>query len=137
MSKETRICLWHSGIALGLGLFLYLFLRQNTYLHIILETIFHFRFPIVDDHAAHLQFAANWLGDFLWAYALCFALYRMLSPFRNRLLFAALTTSALGTLLEILQKAQIISGTFDPLDILAEATAAVLAANIIKRSLSS
>lgn len=137
MSKETRVCLWHSGIALGLGLFLYLFLRQKTYLHTILEATFRFQLPIVLHYAAPLQFAANWLGDFLWAYALCFALYRMLSPFRNRLLFAVLTTSALGTLLEILQKVQIINGTFDPLDILAEAAAAVLAAIIIKRSLSS
>lgn len=137
MSKETRVCLLHIGVALSAGLLLYLLLRQNTYLHTILEAVFHFEFPNIRCRSALLQFAANWLGDFLWAYALCFALYRILSPFRRRLLLAVLSTTALGMLLEYLQKVQIISGTFDFLDIFAEAAAAVLAAIILKRSLSS
>ncbi len=137
MSKETRLCFLHIGAALGLGLLLYLFLRQNTYLHTILETVLHCEVPNIRCRTAHLRFAANWLGDFLWGYALCFALYRILSLFHHRLLGAVLAASALGVLLECLQKAQIISGTFDLLDILAEAAAAVLAAIIIKRSLSS
>lgn len=135
MSKETRLCLFHAVTALGLGLLLYLFLRQGTYLHTLSETVLHFEVPDILSRSSYLQFAANWLGDFLWAYALCFALYRLLSPFQHRMLFAILATSALGTLLEFLQKVQILSGTFDPLDILAESIAAVFAAIIIKRSL--
>ncbi len=135
MSKETRLCLLHIATALGLGLLLYLFLRQNTYLHTLLETVLHFEIPNIQRRTSYLRFAANWLGDFFWAYALCFALYRFLSPFQHRLLFAVLAASALGALLEYLQKAQILSGTFDPMDILAESVAAVFAAIIIKRSL--
>lgn len=135
MSKETRLCLLHAVTALGLGLLLYLFLRQNTYLHTLLETVWHFEVPNILYRSSYLQFAANRLGDFLWAYALCFALYRLLSPFQHRLLFAVLAANALGALLEYLQKVQILSGTFDPLDILAESIAAVFAAIIIKRRL--
>ncbi len=135
MSKETRLCLLHSVTALGLGLLLYVFLRQNTYLHTLLETVFRLDIPIPQYSASHLQFVANWLGDFLWAYALCFALYRLLSPFPRRLLLAALAVIVLGAVLECLQKLKILSGTFDPLDIFTESVAAGLAAIIIKRRL--
>ena len=131
MSKETRLCLLHSVTALGLGLLLYVFLRQNTYLHTLLEAVFRLDIPIPQYSAAHLQFVANWLGD-----ALCFALYRLLSPFPRRLLLAALAVIVLGAVLECLQKLKILSGTFDPLDIFTESVAAGLAAIIIKRSLS-
>lgn len=75
----------------------------------------------------------NWGGDFFWGLALCFLLAVVLKPFRNKLIFAVALTVTLGALLEILQFYGVIAGTGDFFDIVAEATAAVCAANIIKR----
>lgn len=134
MTKETRVYLLNISIALCIGLLLYLTTPQNTYIHTATESIFHRPFPTFRYDPVCMQLVRNWLGDFLWAYALCFALYRVLSPFRYTALLSTLGTVMLGSLLEFLQKAQMISGTFDYLDIIAETAAAILAMLIIKRS---
>lgn len=124
MSRTTKFCLAHSAVALVLGLLFYLFTRQHTYLHAILQ--------ISGTPQLRIGALAGWLGDFLWSYALCFALYPIWRE-KKGILIAVIGTLALGVLLEILQKAHVIRGTFDLLDIFAEAVAAFTAAIIIKK----
>lgn len=126
MSQTTKLCLAHSAVALGLGLLFYLFTRQHTYLHAILH--------ISDAPLLRIGAVTDWLGDFLWSYALCFALYPIWRE-KKGLHIAVIGTLTLGALLEILQKAHVIRGTFDLLDIFAEAAAGFTAAIIIKRSI--
>ena len=71
--------------------------------------------------------------DVLWAYALVFALYFAIGNNAARVKMAFLIAICFSTFMEAIQLFQVIPGIFDPLDILVEALAEVLAALIIKK----
>lgn len=79
-------------------------------------------------------FIVNWFCDSLWAYALVFALYIVLSPFKSKLLFSCVISVLLGLILEILQGVNILSGTFDWWDIIIEIVAVIIAMSIINKT---
>lgn len=134
-SRRSIICLWHTGGALCIGALFYLFFRKETYLHTFLQTYFQYAPPFIPVRNPILTVLCNHIGDFLWAYALSSALYWIFPKNRYAAVSAFVGASVLGTGLELLQKSEIFSGTFDWLDILAEIIAAGLAVILIQRSL--
>lgn len=132
-SKKTAISLFCSFIALLFGLIIYIFCRQGTHIHTLLKDCFSLSLPYLPLGGVFGVLIRNWGGDFFWGLALCFLLAVIFKPFRHKLVFAVTVTVTLGALLEILQFYGVITGTGDVFDIIAEATAAVCAANIIKR----
>lgn len=121
LSVPQYYCCWNRTVVLY-------FLRRDTYLHAILGI----QGAVWSTGAV----IGGYLGDFLWSYALFFAVYWIWQDSGKRVTIALLTTIALGSVLELLQKIGIISGTFDIWDIFTEAVAALTAAIIItiKRS---
>lgn len=126
-------CLLCSFFALLIGFIIYIFFRQDTYIHTLLQNLFGLSLPYLPLGGIFGTLVRNWGGDFFWGMALCFLLAVIFKPFRHKLVFAVTVTVTLGALLEILQFYGVITGTGDFFDIVSEATAAVCAANIIKR----
>ncbi len=130
---QPAICLLCSFFALLIGFIIYIFFRQDTYIHTLLQNLFSLSLPYLPLGGVFGVLIRNWGGDFFWGLALCFLLAVIFKPFRHKLVFAVTVTVTLGALLEILQFYGVITGTGDFFDIVSEATAAVCAANIIKR----
>lgn len=130
---QPAICLLCSFFTLLIGFIIYIFFRQGTYIHTVLQNLFGLSLPYLPLGGILGTLVRNWGGDFFWGMALCFMLAAVLNPFRHKHIFAVALTVALGALLEILQFYGVITGTGDFFDIVSEATAAVCAANIIKR----
>ena len=110
------------------GLFIYLFVNKRAYI----STIINIPLKINVKGLAGV-FVKCWLCDMLWSYALTAALYLVLIPFRYRLILSATASFIVGVFLEGLQYFNIISGTFDVLDIIFELTAVLIAVYVIKR----
>lgn len=130
---KSAICLLSSLFSLLIGFIIYVFFRQGTYIHTFLLNRLGISLPYLPLGGVIGVWVRNWGGDFFWGLALCFLLAVVFKTFRHKLVFAVTITVTLGALLEILQFYGVITGTGDIFDIIAEATAAVCAANIIKR----
>lgn len=132
MSKKAKlIILLNSFVSLILGGFIYVFLKKGTYISGFLQSIrvdFYFRTP----ENLFFSLLKNWACDFLWAYSLAFLMYFILRKFKNGLALSSALTLSLGIIMELLQKTAFVSGTFDLLDLAAEAFAVILSIIIIK-----
>ncbi len=127
-NKKTIFVVFNVIVPLFLGLMIYLFMKRGTYINSFLGVDFHYNPKTVIG-----IFIVNWFCDFLWSYALVFALYFVLSPFKNKLLFSCLISTLLGFTLEFLQGANILSGTFDWWDIVIEFIGIFVATLIINK----
>lgn len=122
--KHFFFCFWNTILALFFGALIYIFLRENTLLHNILDL--SFSTPIhTNDNSTITKILQYHLTDALWAYALTMALIPLLDH-----LWAAGISIFFGTLWEFLQKESIVIGTADFIDILMYLTASILAALI-------
>ena len=132
MSNKTKKILFlisNAFVPLLLGLAIYVFMKNGTYINSFLGVEFNYSPKTVLG-----IFIANWFCDFLWSYALVFALYLVLSPFKNNLIFSCVTSALLGLILELLQGTNILSGTFDWWDIITEIVAVIIALLILKKT---
>ena len=132
MSNKTKKILFlisNAFVPLLLGLAIYVFMKNGTYINSFLGVEFNYSPKTVLG-----IFIANWFCDFLWSYALVFALYLVLSPFKNNLIFSCVTSALLGLILELLQGTNILSGTFDWWDIIIEIVAVIIALLILKKT---
>lgn len=125
--KKYLFLIFNTIVPLISGLAIYIFMKSGTFINTFLEVDFHY----IPKTVLGL-FIVNWFCDFLWAYALVFALYTVLSPFKSNLLFSCVISVLLGLILEILQGVNILSGTFDWWDIIIEFVATVTATIILK-----
>lgn len=105
-------------LSLVIGLFIYIFFRENTYvskfvsLYVSFESIKQF-FTWLDYCFFNCYFV-----DFLWAFSLNCWLY-IIFPFENKFkLIIPLTVFAFGGAYEFLQYLNIISGTGDFVDVI-------------------
>ncbi len=80
-----------------------------------------------------IRFIRNYMPDILWAYALVFVLYFVLGNSAARVKTTLLIALVFSTVMEVMQLFPIIPGTFDVMDILAEAIAVIIAVFVIKK----
>lgn len=113
-------------VPLILGFGIYVFMKKGTYINTFLKTDFDY-YP----KSFLGEFIVNWFCDFLWAYALAFALYFALSPFCYKVLISSVLTLFLGITLEFLQKSDVLSGIFDWWDIVAEIASIIISATLL------
>ena len=123
----VNIC---TPLVLGLGI--YLFCYRTTYINTTFTEVFGFSMPyIYFDNAFH-RFVTCWACDILWAYSLTFALYLCFEVFKKPLIITSVASSLFAIIIELLQIKDVISGTFDILDIISELVAISLAVIMLK-----
>lgn len=115
-------------LPLAVGLCVYLFFYQGTYINSILGIEFGLKLKSVFG-----VFVKSWLCDILWAYALTHSLYLALHVFKHRILISAIISICFSAAFELLQLFGKVKGTFDILDILFQIAAVCIAAAFIKR----
>ncbi len=111
---KKRCCyLIRAVISLCLGLCIYLFFRQGTYIHKILTISNGFWLSEINFFWDSLVRYA--LPDFLWGYALSMMLYALWLP-KKKIYLISYVSASLGVMWEILQLLSIAKGTFDIID---------------------
>ena len=104
-----------SGVYLILGLFVYLFFNQNTYISRIVISV-------IDLPNIHLgnrcveHIVNSFLADFLWSVSATFAV-QYIFELKGRKVFLLSLTAILGITVELMQKFNIMSGVYDLYDI--------------------
>lgn len=119
-------------IPLFAGYIIYIFLRGDTIISRFTENLIGIKFAHTAKSGFLLSLIKNWGCDFLWAFSFTSALLYFLRHGNRRFFTASAICIICGTVLELMQKCNILSGTFDVGDIFAEAAAAVIAAITIK-----
>lgn len=119
-------------IPLFAGYIIYIFLRGDTIISRFTENLIGIRFAHTVRNSFPVSVIKNWGCDFLWAFSFTSALLYFLRHGNRRFFSASAICIVCGTVLELMQKYNVLSGTFDVGDIFAEATAAVIAAITIK-----
>lgn len=130
-NKKKILFILNIIIPLFVGLLIYVFLKQGTYINVFLKKYGISPYIAVSDNLL-FSIVKNWLCDFLWAYSLLFSINFALKKVKNSILLSAAITLFLGIALELLQKIGLMGGIFDFLDIAAESCAVLLAIIIIK-----
>ena len=120
-NKQLLFCSLNCFGSLLLGLLIYVFLRNNTWLH----KIFSLTSPILLHSSPFINFLRYYFVDALWAYALTMALTL---PIGER--WAAGAAAGFGLFWEVMQGLNWVSGTADVADVLMYLSASVLAALI-------
>lgn len=119
-------------IPLFAGYIIYIFLRGDTIISRFTENLIGIRFAHTVRNSFPVSVIKNWGCDFLWAFSFTSALLYFLRHGNRRFFPASAICIVCGTVLELMQKYNVLSGTFDVGDICAEAAAAVIAAITIK-----
>lgn len=141
INKIRLVYIFFSFISLLIGVLIYIFLRQETYIHSLFSEEFLKKIYICNNDVSDLpiiEFLKYYLVDFLWCLALNFSLLAV-TDFRKRLSFLVVLvlTSIFGLIYELAQLFSIVSGTFDFIDvvmyILASLCATMINIKIIKR----
>lgn len=91
-----------------------------------------FHIAIVEKNNLVFEFIRNFFLDMLWAYALVFTLFYLMSNNTASLLKTFFIAFSFSAAMEILQVTPIAKGTFDLCDIVVELLAEVVAVFIIK-----
>ena len=132
--KNTHFYLWNILGSLLLGLVIYLILRPQSYISQAIYSVF----PCGIGNAANqngghilLRLLNNFGPDMLWAYAMTFTVMLILGDGKRKWIQCACICMALETGTELMQKAGLLSGTFDPLDIAVEVIATWSAMSVI------
>lgn len=115
-----------------MGYIIYVFLRGDTIISRFTENLIGIKFAHNEKNDFPVYVIKNWGCDFLWAYSFTSALLYFLRHGNRRFFTASAICIICGTVLELMQKCNILSGTFDVGDIFVEAAAAVVAAITIK-----
>lgn len=133
MKREHIFWLLHIVVPLVVGGLMYLQLRPDTYLSGLVCRGMGISAPVFTGTApagqAVLTFLRNFLCDMLWAYALTMTVAWILE--RPAAVLIICCTMEMG--IEWLQRLQILSGTFDPADIILECITTIIALFIVNR----
>ena len=129
--KRMVIRLLFVLIPLLVGTVFYLFFDPHTAFSARLVSLFpalsKLQIPAAWTDNPILRFCRNYLCDFCWAFSLESSVILLFACTRRGLRRSVSITLPLSVLLEILQKTESVSGTFDPADILVEAAAIFMA----------
>lgn len=113
---ERKRCLIFGVLSLLLGLLVYLFFNQNTYISGIIPSAIHL--PHVQLKNRYIEsFIHSFLADLLWAASATFAV-QYIVELKGRKVFLLSLTAVLGIAVELMQKFNIMSGVFDFYDII-------------------
>lgn len=133
MKQGRAFYLLNIVLPLAFGGICYLLFRPDTYLSHMVRSVA--ALPTISPSAdcAVLTFLRNFLCDMLWAYALTVAVSRIIgqSLARSAAVLAICWTLEIG--IEWLQKSQVLSGTFDPMDIFLECITTIAALLLMTR----
>jgi hypothetical protein len=124
-NKFLDFCLLNCIFALIVGVAIYAFLRENTYINKLIN------FQSTAVSSALADFLRFYFVDALWSYALTSALSIFISE-----ISAGVISTMFATIWELLQLYGFVSGTFDIIDLtmyLSASVLAVLIINIFKR----
>lgn len=123
-----------SALNLIIGLLIYIFLRQDTYIHQFLNEeiqVYLYKIAFNADKYRFVSFLKYYIVDYLWGAALTFSLCSVAAnPNIKSAIAVSCVSFVLGTEFEIAQYFSVINGTFDWLDICMYATASFLCAVI-------
>ena len=116
MSKRT-VHILLSSTALILGGFIYVLLRENTYIAAFFRHI-----PLISNlqnvfHLVNCNFLKFHFPDFLWGFSLCCALHAVFVPGLRGSIYCCCIAVLCGAAWEGLQFCSLISGTGDWLDV--------------------
>ncbi len=133
MKQDRTFYLLNIALPLAFGGVFYLLLCPDTYLSHMARIVLDIPVIPPSSDSALLAFLRNFLCDMLWAYALTVAVSRIIgqSAARSAAVLATCWTLEIG--IEWLQKMQVISGTFDPMDIFLECITTITALLLVKR----
>lgn len=134
MKKKKLFIFFNIIIPLSLGLVIYLFCYETTYITTCFEAVFEYTLPYFYSDSIIYQILTCWACDILWAYSLTFSLFLCLKNFNHALLLSSALSAILSLTIEILQIPHIVNGTFNVLDIIFELTAIIVAVILLKRS---
>ena len=127
--KNNRIFLvCNILIPLTIGAYIYIFWDSDSYFGNFVRSILSISNTIPDSNIA--QIMRNWGCDFLYAYALLFALYASTRAICVSICYAAVCSVGLE-LLQLLEIEHLKCGTFDIVDIIVEIIAICFAAALI------
>lgn len=111
-------------IALILGLLIYIVFRPDTYISKWFSESTHLGSIAIGMRVKKnivIAFLRNYMGDFLWAYALTYSVQIFIEANRKKGYIALIISCIIfEILIEVMQKLNIISGTFDLYDIIVE-----------------
>lgn len=126
--RKQAVWLLNMILPLLLGACIYLLFRHDSWVCQVMWNHFHIRLMapqlILTEFPAICVFLRNYTGDMLWAYALFVTVAWVAGDASERKLLECVIFEVI---LECLQKCDMIAGTFDVYDILAEALAAFMA----------
>lgn len=127
------VCLLNILLPLLAGLSVYVLLRPDSYISLFLSGSLHLTGPNVPNDIPPdiLRLLNNFGPDICWSYSLVFAVHAVLHDLRRPLAAALCLSGIVIILVESLQKFGILSGVFDPLDLVLEAAAAITATLIL------
>lgn len=126
-------CVLNILLPLLAGLSVYVLLRPDSYVSLILSGPLHITYPDAPSNMSPdiLRLLNNFGPDICWSYSLVFAVHAAAKDLRHSLLFTISLSVIVIILVESLQKLGVLSGVFDPLDLVLETTAAATATLIL------
>ena len=127
---KRKHCIILAVISLCLGLCIYLFVNQSTYIYSMLPVELRFQ-QINCDNSILYTFLKDYGADFLWAISFTFVVQSILM-LKAKSVYWLLFTTLLGVAVEVMQLFGIINGTFDLYDILAYFLGSLISVIIIK-----
>ena len=129
--KRAKVLLLHTSVALVLGLIVYLIFRPDAGIARLIYRIPGLNAPNITFAEGNGIFLRHYLADFLWAYALTISLnlISIETPGKMGAMFAL--SLFVGCIVELLQGAGILFGTYDPMDIVIQICAAIIAEAIV------
>ena len=115
---KQNICFFIVGsISLVIGGIIYVLLRENTYVSIIVREIFSMENLSLNSNRCVGDFLKYYFVDYLWAVSLSCGLHIVLTPFKSRWIISTGMVLFAGGLFDLLQYMYIVSGTGDIADI--------------------
>ena len=127
---KRKDCIILAVISLCLGLCVYLFFNQSTYIYKILPVELQFK-QINCDNSVLYIFIKDYCADLLWSISFTFVVQSILM-LNFKSVYWLLLTAMLGTSVEVMQLFNIINGTFDLYDIFVYLLGALISILIIK-----
>ena len=115
------------------GLSVYVMLRPDSYISLLLSGPLHITYTEEPTGIPHgiLRLINNFGPDICWSYSLTFAVHAALHDLRHSLFLTLSLSSVVIILVESLQAFGVLSGVFDPMDLILETATVITAALIL------
>ena len=129
LDAKKNLIVWgliNIALPMLIGTVLYYLFCPGVWFVKVIDTVFNLDFHISVSLGGVRMFIRNYLFDFLWAYSFAGGMYLIVSMFYRVSLKVLLFMGLIVGGLELIQLIPMISGTFDPIDILFEIVATLI-----------